>query len=56
MRLKNPGELNKFYNFQDTTILCEIFEQWSKSFLNSIQENVILQAVLVAVFMIKVST
>ena len=26
MRLKNPGELNKFYNFQDTIILCEIFE------------------------------
>ena len=27
MKLDNLGELNKIYNFQDTVILCEIFEQ-----------------------------
>ena len=27
MKLKNLGELNKIYNFQETVILCEIFEQ-----------------------------
>ena len=26
MKLKNLGELNKLYYFQDTIILCEIFE------------------------------
>ena len=30
MRLKDLGELNKIYNFQDTIILCEIFEQRSE--------------------------
>ena len=30
MRLKNPEELNKIYNFQDTIILCKIFEQRSE--------------------------
>ena len=29
-KLKNLGELNKIYNFQDTIILCEIFEQRSE--------------------------
>ena len=29
MKLKDLGELNKIYNFQDTIILCEIFEQCS---------------------------
>ena len=29
LKLKNLGELNKIYNFQDTIILCEIFEQRS---------------------------
>ena len=29
MKLANLGELNKIYNFQDTIILCEIFEQHS---------------------------
>ena len=29
LKLKNLGELNKIYNFQDTIILCEIFEQYS---------------------------
>ena len=27
MKLKNLGELNKIFNFQETVILCEIFEQ-----------------------------
>ena len=27
MKLSNFGELNQIYNFQDTIILCEIFEQ-----------------------------
>ena len=27
MKLKDLGKLNKIYNFQDTVILCEIFEQ-----------------------------
>ena len=31
MKLANLGELNKMYSFQDTLILCEIFEQ--RSFL-----------------------
>ena len=30
MKLKKQGELNKIYNFQDTIILCEIFEQRSE--------------------------
>ena len=30
MKLKNVGELSKIYNFQDTIILCEIFEQRSE--------------------------
>ena len=30
MKLKNLGELNIIYNFQDTIILCEIFEQQSE--------------------------
>ena len=29
LKLKDLGELNKIYNFQDTIILCEIFEQHS---------------------------
>ena len=29
LKLQNLGELNKIYNFQDTIILCEIFEQCS---------------------------
>ena len=27
MKLENLGELNKIHNFQDTIVLCEIFEQ-----------------------------
>ena len=30
MKLKNLGDLNKTYNFQDTIFLCEIFEQQSE--------------------------
>ena len=30
MKLKNLGELNQTYNFQDTIILCEMFEQRSE--------------------------
>lgn len=30
MELKDLGELNKIYNFQDTIVLCEIFEQQSE--------------------------
>ena len=29
MRLKTLGDLNRIYSFQDTAILCEIFEQRS---------------------------
>ena len=29
LRLKSLGDLNRIYNFQDTAILCEIFEQRS---------------------------
>ena len=29
MKLENLGQLNKIYNFQDTVILCEIFQQGS---------------------------
>ena len=27
LKLENLGQLNKLCNFQDTTILCEIFQQ-----------------------------
>ena len=30
LKLSNFGELNRLYNFQDTLILCEIFEQRSE--------------------------
>ena len=30
MKLKTLGELNRIYNFQDTIIFCEIFEQRSE--------------------------
>ena len=45
LKLKDLGELNKIYNFQDI-ILCKIFEQHSviyKNFLYLTLENVILQ-------------
>lgn len=30
MNLKDLGEINKIYNFQDTRMLCKIFEQRSE--------------------------
>ena len=30
LKLQNLGELSRIYNFQDTIILCEIFEQRSE--------------------------
>ena len=47
------GELNKVYNFQDTIILCEIFEQRScrlQEIYKDIQENVILLVLSVGAF------
>ena len=47
------GELNKVYNFQDTIILCEIFEQRScrlQEISKDIQENVILLVLSVGAF------
>ena len=32
LKLFNTGELNQIYNFQDTIILCEMFEQRSQMF------------------------
>ena len=53
MKLENFGELNKINNFQDTIILCEIFEQQKKNTYkkheNITLENVILQVHLVVV-------
>ena len=52
MKLENFGELNKINNFQDTIILCEIFEQQKKKHKkheNITLENVILQVHLVVV-------
>ena len=46
LKLKDFGELNKIYNFQDTVIICEIFEQRSshlQKYLNLTLGNVILQ-------------
>ena len=59
MKLKNLREFNHIYDFQDTIILCEIFEQQS-SHLQDIFKynptNVILQVVsVVASIGIKVS-
>ena len=39
MKLENLGELNKIYNFQDTIILCEIFEQRSSHLQNLFKFN-----------------
>ena len=54
LKLKDLGELNKIYNFQDTVILCEIFEQRRSSHLqNSLNlalENVIVQVLLTVLF------
>ena len=39
MKVENLGELNKIYNFQDTIILCEIFEQYSPHLLDLFNFN-----------------
>ena len=39
MKLENLGELNKIYNFQDTIILCEMFEQRSSHLQNLFKSN-----------------
>ena len=39
MKLKDLGKLNKIYNFQDTVILCEIFEQWSEYLQRHFKNN-----------------
>ena len=52
MNLKNLGVLNKICSFQDTIILCEIFEQWSdhlQGLFKYNHVNVILQFHLVVV-------
>ena len=60
MGLENLGELNKLYNFQDTIILCEIFEfrsAYLQKILSLIQKSVIPLVLLVIVFiMTKAST
>ena len=46
LKLKNLGELNHVYNFQDIITLCEIFEQRSshlQEILNIILADVTLQ-------------
>ena len=53
MRLKNLGELNKLYDFKDTRILCEIFEQRSAHLQKMFKfnpKNVILPVLLAFVF------
>ena len=54
MKLSNLGELNQIYNFQDTVILCQIFEQRSdqiyyKKYSSLTPENVIVPAVFLVV-------
>ena len=39
LRLKTLGDLNRIYNFQDTAILCEIFEQRSSLLQNLFKFN-----------------
>ena len=49
MKLEDLGHLNKIYNFQDTIILCEIFEQRSshlQDLLSLTLESVIPQVPL----------
>ena len=53
IKLENLGELNKIFNFRDTIMLCEIFEQRRftyRNYLNVSLENVILQVLLVVAF------
>ena len=39
LKLKNLGELNQMYNFQDTIILCEIFERRCAKFQEMFKFN-----------------
>ena len=39
LKLENLAELNKIYNFQDTIVLCEIFEQHSSHLQNLFKFN-----------------
>lgn len=39
MKLSSFGELNQIYNFQDTIILCKIFEQRSDMLKKIFQYN-----------------
>ena len=39
LKLSNLGETNQIYNFQDTIILCEIFEQRSQIFQKTFKFN-----------------
>ena len=39
MKLENLGQLNKIYNFQDTIILCKIFEHCSSHLQNLFKFN-----------------
>ena len=39
MNLENLGKLNKLYNFQDTIILCKIFEQRSHHLSGCVHRN-----------------
>ena len=39
LKLKNLGELNHIYNFQDTIILCEIFQQRSSRLQEIFKNN-----------------
>ena len=39
LKLPNRGELNQINNFQDTTILCEIFEQRSSLYQKMFKYN-----------------
>ena len=40
LRLKTLGDMNRIYNFQDTLILCEIFEQRASEFNDSESSSV----------------
>ena len=48
--MRNLGNLNTLYNFQDTIILCKVFETrviFFKKSLNLTQENAMQQVYLV---------
>ena len=50
IKMRNLGNLNTLYNFQDTIILCKVFETrviFFKKSLNLTQENAMQQVYLV---------